>query len=285
VASYPRLKPGTYEFRVTAANKDGVRSVAGAGLRLIVVPMIWETLWFRLLLAAALGLVVVFVVRGIFTRRIRRRLRLLEQQNVLQQERARIAKDMHDDIGARLTQIGILTEVFARGKSPQTAEIPSRINSLTRDVVQALDEIVWAVNPRNDSLEPLVRYLLNYAEEYLTGCAIRCRTNTPGRFPDRPVASDTRHNLYLAVKEALNNIVKHSGATEVRIEVTWSDNELELSLHDNGRGIQPEPTQRRHGEGLENLRRRLESLGGRTEIANAPEGGCRVRFILPLPPA
>lgn len=283
VATYPRLKPGTYEFRVTAANKDGVRSVVGAGFRLIVVPMIWETLWFRLLLAAVLSLTVVLVVRGIFTRRIRRRLRLLEQQNALQQERARIAKDMHDDIGARLTQIGILTEVFARGKAPQTAELPSRINSLTRDVVQALDEIVWAVNPRNDSLEPLVRYLLNYAEEYLTGCAISCRTNTPGRFPDRPVPSDTRHNLYLAVKETLNNIVKHAGATEVRIDVNFANDHLLLSLHDNGRGL-PAEAQRASGEGLENLRRRLESVGGHADIANAPEGGCRVRFVLPLPP-
>ncbi len=245
--------------------------------------MFWETLWFRLLVAAILGAALVAVARAIFTQRIRRRLRLLEQQNALQQERARIAKDMHDDIGARLTQIGILTEVFARGKSPQVAELPSRINSLTRDVVQALDEIVWAVNPRNDSLEPLVRYLLNYAEEYLAGCAISCRTDAPGRFPERPVPSDTRHNFYLAVKEALNNIVKHASATEVRIEVKFSDRNLEFSLHDNGRGL-PEPSRLRPGEGLENLQRRLESVGGHTEISNAPEGGCRVRFVLPLPP-
>ena len=176
-------------------------------------------------------------VRYITTRRLRRRLERLEWQRVIERDRGRIARDIHDDLGAGLTQITLLSEL-ARRESPHEMEAHLvQISDTARELTQAVDEIVWAVNPRQDTLDGLVNYICQFAQEYLTVAGILCRLDVPGHLPPLPLSADVRHNLFLAVKEALNNIVKHAQAREVRLRLIQEHGRLTLVIEDDGRGL------------------------------------------------
>ena len=151
-----------------------------------------------------------------------------------------------------------------------------------------MDEIVWAVNPRHDTLEGLVNYLERFAQDLLVPAGIRCRFDLPVQFPDWHLTSEMRHNLFLATKEALHNAVKHSGASETLIQLIVNDTSFELSVEDNGRGFSPgaesSGTAGRlaSGNGLANMARRLEEIGGRYDIRSAPGKGTKVVFTLAI---
>jgi streptogramin lyase len=217
--TYPRLDSGDYHFEVRACNSDGDWGRSGAGITLIVAPFFWQTWWFRLSVAAAFTLSIIAIVRYVSFRRLRTQLRMLEQQAALQRERARIAKDIHDDLGANLTQIAFLGELANQDRSEPVAvgERIGKISATARQAVKSLDEIVWAVNPRNDTLAHLLDYAGQYAVDYLRLIGIRCRLDFPVDVPVRELSTDLRHKLFLVVKEALHNIFKHANATVVRL--------------------------------------------------------------------
>jgi signal transduction histidine kinase len=206
----------------------------------------------------------------------------IERQRALQEERARIAQDLHDDLGAALTQIRFLSAVESRdAQVPEgTREQLRKVSEKSHLLVTSLDEIVWAINPANDSLPNLANYLSHVAEEFFSTTAIRCRLDLDDRFPAVTLTSETRHNLYLAYREALNNIAKHSAATEVWVRFQWRDNALNIVIEDNGRGFLEAEAQ--PGEGLLNMRRRLEKIGGRFESESRPGAGTICRLWLPL---
>jgi signal transduction histidine kinase len=241
---------------------------------------------------AAVGLALVALVAGtaryMTSRRLRRRLERLEWQRVIERDRGRIARDIHDDLGAGLTQITLLSEL-ARRESPEEMETHLvQISDTARELTQAVDEIVWAVNPRQDTLDGLVTYICQFAQEYLTMAGILCRLDVPGHLPPLPLSADVRHNLFLAVKEALNNIVKHAGAREVRLRLVQEDGRLTLVIEDDGRGfdaataivVRPGEagSASTRGQGLENLADRLSSVGGRCSISSEPGRGTRVEL-------
>jgi signal transduction histidine kinase len=206
----------------------------------------------------------------------------IERQRALEEERARIAQDLHDDLGAALTQIRFLSAVESRDEAvPEGTR--SRLRQVTeksRHLVASLDEIVWAINPANDSLPKLVNYLSHVAEEFFTSTPIRCRLDVEETFPEVSLTSEVRHNVYLATRESLNNIAKHSQATEVWLRFKWSEGALQISIEDNGRGfVEPAAAQ---GEGLLNMRRRMEKIGGRFEFLSTPGTGTISRIWLPL---
>jgi signal transduction histidine kinase len=224
---------------------------------------------------------------------MRRRLEGLERQRAIERERARIARDIHDDLGARLTRISLLSDGVPTEtvSPPQASDALKRIFSTSRESVQALDEIVWAVNPRFDTLDSLASYLGNFAQDMLETAAIRCRLDVPVHLPIVPLTTEVRHNVFLAFKEALNNVLKHAEATEVRVSLSLESEVLVLSVEDNGRGFRPaapagNPLSARRdadaGCGLTNMRQRLAEIGGRCEIHSVPGGGSRVRFTMPL---
>jgi signal transduction histidine kinase/ligand-binding sensor domain-containing protein len=284
VATYTRLPPGRRVFRVMAANNDGVWNLEGASLELYVEPRFWQRRLVQTTAALLAAAAAVWLTRIVSLRRIQARVRELERQSAVERERARIARDIHDDIGASLSQIGILCEI-ARGKlarPEQAGADVSKIAVASRDAVERLDEIVWAVSPRHDTLESLASYLSYYVEEFFKETAFRVRQEIPAALPQRPLSSEARHNLFLAVKEALNNTLRHSGAAEVRLLVDWRDPELVVTVEDNGRGFDPNAGNS-PGNGLRNLRQRLEDLGGFCEIASQPGRGTAVRFILSVP--
>ncbi len=282
VAAYAHLPPDRYEFRVVACNNDGVWNEAGAALGFVVRPRFWQTWWFRTLLGAVSLGGGGWVVRTIAVRRLRRKLRRLEEQHAIEKERSRIAQEIHDELGANLTRIALLTEVGQkhRGNPDAVAENLGKISVTAREAVRAMDAIVWAVNPRNDSLDHFANYVSQFAEEFLRPSSIRCRLDIPADLPEHPISTEARHQLFLVVKEALNNVVRHSGASEVWLRLGMANEELNLSIEDNGHGIQAGAGAEH--DGLGNIRRRIENLGGRFELASA-SSGTTISLRLPLP--
>ena len=282
-AIYRHVPPGRYVFRVIAGNSDSVWSDDQPLLAVTVNPFFYQTAWFRgglgLLAVAGLSSVVALAMR----RRMRQRMEQLERQHDLERERSRIAQDLHDDLGAGLTEIGLLGGLLQDpNRVPERKqEALDRIVQRCRDLVMALDEIVWAVNPRNDSVNSLSGYLCRYAQNFLEPTSIRCRLEAREAEPDFPLNSEQRHHLFLAFKEALTNVVRHSGATEVQIRISLTDDGwLRIGIDDNGHGLPP--TVSAGADGLENFRRRMAQIGGRCEITDGPGGGVSVRLSLPL---
>jgi signal transduction histidine kinase/ligand-binding sensor domain-containing protein len=283
-ATYPRLDSGKYTFEITACNGDGDWNKTGAHISLEVAPFFWQTWWFRLTVVAAFTLSIIAIVRYISFRRLRAQLHLLEQQAALQRERARIAKDIHDDLGASLTQIGYLGELahLNRDEPEKVAERIGKMSATARQAIKSLDEIVWAVNPRNDTLAHLIDYASQFAFGYLRLAGIRVRLDFPKQILPRELPTDLRHNIFLAVKEALHNIVKHAGATEARLIARVTDQALEITVEDNGCGFAGAPDDAL-ADGLRNMRQRMADIGGECRVESQPGSGTRVILHLPWP--
>jgi signal transduction histidine kinase len=248
MASYQHLDPGEYTFHVRACNSDGVWNEEGASFGFSVVPFFWQRLWFRVTGLVVFTGVVVVLARYVSFRRLRTRLRVLEQQTALQKERARIARDLHDDLGARLTEIVMLSDLtLHENGNGEPKQRVGQISAAARQGIKSLDETVWAVNPRNDSLSHLVDYIGQFAVEFLRSANIRCRVDLLENAPDHPVSAEVRHNLLLVVKEALNNIVRHSGATEARLRVQLMKERACMIIEDNGCPLRRMDTRRRMG--------------------------------------
>jgi ligand-binding sensor domain-containing protein/signal transduction histidine kinase len=290
VVIYSYIPPGSYRFEVTACNSDGVWNPAGVSQAFTVEPYFWQTWWFRI----GTGLVAAGLLSGgalgIARWRLRRKLERLERQRAIERERARIARDIHDNLGANLTRISLLSQ-FAHGEldNPQGAAVQlNRIYETTREMTRAMDEIVWAVNPEHDTLDSLVNYLGKFAQDYLGSLGIRCRLDLPVQLPQWLITAEVRHHSFLALKEALHNVVKHAAASEVSVSLTTTHNSFTLAARDNGRGFVPgawmqEPPQetgRSSRNGLVNMRKRLEKIGGHCEIRSTPGAGTEVKFIV-----
>jgi len=301
------IKPGT-ELRMTGIWQVDTAPYSELGQRVAAVRILprspadlvvlsrppWWTLEHAL--AVIGGMALVLLAASIWIRQLHRQveqrseqlaneIRLregTERQRALQEERARIAQDLHDDLGAALTQIRFLSAVESRdGTVPEgTRSQLRKVSEKSRYLVASLDEIVWAINPANDYLPKLANYLCHVAEEFFSTTSIRCRLDVDERFPPVTLTSETRHNLYLAFREALNNVAKHSEATEVWLRFKWNDGVLNISIEDNGCGF-VEATAK-SGEGLINMRRRLDKIGGRYDLASQPGEGTVSRISLPF---
>ncbi len=292
VAEYSYLPPATYDFRVMACNNDDVWNEAGASLAFSVMPWFWQTWWFRtgalLAGAAAVGTVVLLVTR----RRVRVRLQQLERQRAVERERARIARDIHDDLGASLTRITMLSQSVRAelDNQQQAASDVDEIYGTARELTRAMDEIVWAVNPKHDTVDSLVTYLGRFAQSFLSSAGIRCRIDVPVHLPAWSLTAESRHNVFLAFKEALHNVVKHARASEVRISLEVLSHGFVLLIADNGCGFDLNGFKEAAkdagdarlacGNGLLNMRKRLEEINGDCEWETSPGEGTRVKFVL-----
>jgi len=276
-AAYTRLPAGKYRFLVAAGGNEGEWSESAAALALTVRPFFWQTWTFRLTSLAGFTGSIIAAVRYVSFRRLRRRLRQLEEQSALHQERARIAKDIHDDLGANLTQISLLGELAQQDRAaPEKAgEHIAKISVTARQLIKSLDEIVWAVNPSNDTLSHLLDYTGQFALDYLRVAGIRCRLDFPEQTPTLEVSTDVRHNLFLIVKEALHNIVKHAHATEVWLRAQLTQDTLRLSVEDNGCGFEGSP-QQPGADGLRNMRQRAAEIGAQCRIESKAGAGTSV---------
>ena len=281
VAIYNYVPPGQYRFRVVACNSDGVWGESGDGVSFVVKAHFWQAWWVLLLAAIALLAVVGGVARLVEKRKLHRRLAHLEQERALQRERARIAQDLHDDLGSSLARISLLSGL-AKVDRENPAQLETHMDKIAQSAaqtVQALEEIVWAVRPGSDSLQSLVDYIAHFANELFDGNTARCRLDLPHDLPAIPLPPDVRHNIFLVVKEALTNAFKHAGASEVRLQASLSGNYLQILIEDDGRGFDPVSASTRGSRnGLGNMQRRVEALGGALKIQSEPGKGTSLRL-------
>jgi len=282
-ASYSRLSPGNYRFRVQASSDGRVWEEPGAALALNATPYLQETLWFR---AVVLGLVlflVAAVVQWVVSLQHQRKVERLERLGALDRERARIAQDLHDDLGAGLAQVGLLSSIIQQSatSSERTQKHLRQITNTSQEMVGALDEIVWAINPKHDSVTSLSDYFCGYAQELFQPTKIRCRLDIAKDLPSDTLDAHRRHSFFLAFKEALTNVIRHSQAAEVWILISADAHNLLVVVEDNGKGFAARPAGV-GADGLGNMSRRMTQLGGRCEIQSVPDSGTRVRFVLPL---
>ncbi|HWN93511.1 MAG TPA: triple tyrosine motif-containing protein, partial [Methylomirabilota bacterium] len=289
-ARYTKLDPGEYTFHVMAANEDGVWNRAGTSLAIVVLPPpppLWKRWWFIVATAACVVGLIVAVVHYLSTQKLQRQVALLRQQEALEKERARIARDIHDQVGASLTQVALLGELVETDKdSPEEIQgHAQQISQTARETTRALDEIVWTVNPQNDTLEGLVNYTCKYAQDYFAVAGLRYRFDLPAELPAHVIAPDVRHNVFLASKEAITNVVRHAKATAAWVRLKLERDSFTLEIEDNGHGVAGlDLNAPRTRNGLKNMRKRMEDVGGTFSIAPGSEGGALVCLKVPLAP-
>lgn len=287
-AHYGPLRPGEYRFQVTACNNDGIWNETGSTINLKVLPHFWETWWFECLAGVLLIGAVFGAVRFAVTRNLRKKLEQLKQQRAIERERERIAKDIHDDLGAGLTQIMLQSALARREPQEQIQTHLAQISGTARELVGAMDEIVWAINPENDTLDGLVTYVGKYVQEFVSQAGLRCRLDLPAQLPVLVLSADVRHNLFLAIKEALNNAVKHAQAAEISLLLKMQPAGFSLVIRDDGRGFVPgaagmppaDSSRISSGHGLRNLVDRLEKIGGVCTIRSEPGKGTEVALTV-----
>jgi ligand-binding sensor domain-containing protein/signal transduction histidine kinase len=275
IAFYTNIPPGSYRFEVAATDSDGRWTPTSAGVALVVTPLWWQR---RPVEAAGIILLVAvsaFTARFVALRRARARLAELEREQALERERSRIARDLHDDLGSRLAQIAIIAE------GPEASRSFERVSGVAHDAMRTMDELVWTVNARNDTVESFSEYAAEFANEHLALAGLRYRLQFQPDLEGFALAADTRRHLYLAFKEAIHNIVKHAGATEVHIGLTVKDGILTLDVADDGRGL-PAAAAAGTGNGLHNMRERMAAAHGWLRIDSSAGGGTRLTFSAPL---
>lgn len=265
--NYASLPAGDFRFEVRAVDADGQVSQQPAGFDLSIAAPLWRRWWFLTGMVALLTGALI----TLYDYRVRHLL-------AMERLRTRIATDLHDDIGASLTQISILSELARRGAGPQ---VLSDIANIARGLVSDMSDIVWAVNPRHDRFEGLVHRMRRFANDVLGGADIDVDFQTANLPADVAVPLDSRRPLYLVLKEAVNNVARHSGAQKAAIRLEVDGGDLRLTVSDDGRGF--DPSQSHAGEGLTSVSRRMREVGGSATWEAMPGGGTRFTAVLPLP--
>jgi signal transduction histidine kinase len=293
-ALYGRLLYGQYRFRVAARYADGPWQESSQTFAFVVPTPLYFQTWAICLYGLSAIALVTGIVRVVSHRRLRFTLARLEQQQSLERERMRIARDMHDEMGSKLTKISFLSEhaqVEAEAAGPLAGKIES-IAQTSRELLKTMDEIVWVVNPHNDTLENLVTYLSHYATEYFQNTDIECELRLPPEMPPYPLSSEMRHNLFLTFEETLNNVLKHSKASKVKVEMALTALEFEIKISDNGGGFAVPDLSLTNGRtrggpggnGLKNMRQRLAGIGGECLVSSQPGSGSTITMRIRLNP-
>jgi signal transduction histidine kinase/ligand-binding sensor domain-containing protein len=266
--TFAHLAPGSYHFLVRAVDADERASPEPAVVAFTIAAPVWQRWWFLTLAATLVGL----TGYGLHRYRVGR---LLEVERV----RTRIATDLHDDIGANLTRISVLSEVASYRSGGDDDSLAS-IARISRESVESMSDIVWAVDPRRDSFRDLVRRMRELADEALTVRGVHVRFSAPEADGELRFGHELRRQFYLIFKEALNNASRHSGCEQVEVAVELDRRGLALEVADDGRGF--DPAAGTEGNGLVNMRRRAEAMGARLEVRSAPGTGTTVRLEVPF---
>jgi signal transduction histidine kinase len=272
-ASYASLPAGSYRLRVTASNSAGQWNKTETTLVIVVVPAWWETLAFRIVLSVVAAALIALIARHLARRGLQRRFQRLERENALEKERSRIARDLHDDLGASLTEVSLIAEALTETGPPEMATQLQRLASRTRRLSTDLSSIIWTMNTTNTTLDRFAAFVRRYAERLFRYTTTRCLVTGVDGIPAIPVEPHLQHQLLAVTKEALNNILRHAHATETQIDLRCDGTTFEISIRDNGVGFNPEAAAEAAGNGLRNMRSRAADLRGELEIAASPGGG------------
>jgi signal transduction histidine kinase len=280
-----KLQPGADWPRATiegqlaeSPRSNWPENVVGMATLEPVTVAFWQTGWFQITLLTVCVLVTLFSLQLMAQLALQHKERWL-----LQQERTRIAREIHDDIGSRMTQLVLQGEVaqcgLAEGSKPR--QQVGQICEDARKLLATMDEILWAVNPQRDTLRDFTSYVCKYAEECLKSTPIQCRFDVAEEAAPAVFNLPLRRSLFMAIKEALNNAVKYSEASELHLEIHWRDQRLVVVVQDNGKGFDPAAVNPERN-GLTNLRQRMNELGGTFRVTSSPGHGCRVEFDVPV---
>jgi len=277
--SYNKLPPGTYVFHVKGVNHNGIVNDIGDRLTVIIHPPFWKTGWFVTLASLALFTVFALVVRYVSQRNLKEKLWRLEKEQAVEKERNRISQDMHDDLGSGLTKIAILSEVVKKqindpAKARQQLE---NISESSRELVDNLQDIIWVLNPKNDTLESLAAYIREYASKFFEPFGIEMQFIYPDEFPDIKLSEETRRNIFLALKESFNNIGKHAWCNKVKVCINATKDGIDITVLDDGRGFDARNV-RQFGNGLANIQHRIEQIGGKYEIISEKGAGTKTKI-------
>ena len=273
--SFAWLAPWSHRSCGRATTAEGDAGAEPATLTFQIVPPFGQGRW----LGWAVALVLAVLLESLHRLRHRRRLEL-------EAIRTRIATDLHDDIGSNLSRLAILSEVASRGLDGGNPAVKNRLEqiaSVSRDLVDSMSDIVWAVNPSRDRLLDLVRRMRHFADDVLSSRDIELRFGAPADGDEVPLGSDTRREVFLVFKEAVNNVARHSGARHVEIELGVDDGWLALEVADDGHGFDPARTaEAGNGDGLLSMKRRADNLGGAFEVISSPREGTTLTLRVPL---
>lgn len=268
-AGYTQVKAGDYIFKVRGTNSDGVWNTAGASIRITITPPFWKTWWFTLLVVLAAGGGIAMAI----TYRVRQLLKF-------ERLRSKIAADLHDDIGAGLTEISIMGEVVTRKLPDASKELVSKeienIGETSRHLINSMTDIVWLVNPRRDSLYDLISRLGDSYKETLTPTGIQFKTHNLESLKKVRLSMDYRQHLLLIFKEAINNSLKYGGGTEIVLKAELEGKKLKMQLSDNGTGFDNGKVT--SGNGLKNMQTRARQIGGSLSILSSLGNGTTVQF-------
>lgn len=285
---YAKVQPGKYKLHINASNSDGEWCKEDRTIVISIQPPFWMKTWFILLCSIALILAIGLGVQAYFKKRLRRKnLKIREQQveiehqKALEQERKRIARDMHDDLGSGLTQIKrIITKAKRRVEVPEVEPYLAEMEEYAEDLVENMQGIIWAMDSGQSLLEELVAYIRRYAKEYLIDNEIDCHIKVIENWPTLHVSAEIKRNVFLAVKEAIHNIVKHANASKVELVLGWEDG-LTIMIQDNGIGI-GKGKQRIYGNGIKNMKSRMADIKGEFRIEQISGKGVKLMFFAPL---
>ncbi len=283
-ASYVNVPPGRYQFRAIGLAGDQNPVSGGIALGILIDPPFWRRPWFWPFIAAGSVAVLGSALFTHHRRRSQQRLALLRFQNALEQDRSRIARDLHDDIGTRVSVINLTTALAKRDLEHDLMKTRNHLNSIsgyTRELVVAMEDLVWAVDPACDTLDHLAAQLSRLTGELFSGSPVRCHLDIPAMLPARPLGSEFRHHLALAVKESLHNIQKHAGPCEMFLSLDFDGKVLTITVRDTGCGFNP--CDQSVGHGVRNITARIREIGGEQSVRSSPDEGTTVFISCTLP--
>jgi signal transduction histidine kinase len=283
LANYTGLAPGTYVMTVSACNENGIWNEHEPTLEITVIPYWWQTLWFRLITLCLLIISVALIVRYLSELKLRRRLDQLEREHALEKERARIARDVHDELGSSVTGIRFLVRRLT-DEDPENSRgrVIEQLSGQTQRLAFDLERVVWSVSPKNDSLDRLAFFVGKFAKNFLGGASIDCLLECPTVIPKRTIAPDIQHHVLSVTKEAINNVLKHSRATQVVVRIEYENDVFKLSIRDNGIGFNLDAPENAERNGLGNMQSRVAEIGGSLTIQSSPSRGTHVRVTVPI---
>ncbi|MEP7129327.1 MAG: triple tyrosine motif-containing protein, partial [Chitinophagales bacterium] len=276
------LTPGNYTFSLRAKKYDSDWSNP-IHFQLDIEPPYWQRWWFRGILITILAIGAYYLIKYITGRNYRIKLREVKAQQALAEERNRISSDMHDDLGADLSNILMLTRISNQSNKnePLKNKQLSEIEQFTTRLIGKVDEIIWALNPNQDSLQDLVDYINDYCGQFLDHAFLKGKINIPYPVPNKNITAVFRRNIFLVIKEGINNIIKHSGATSFSLELKFDGGQVDITLQDDGKGFLDNDKLER-GNGLINMQKRIKQLGGEIDIRSVPGNGTVLNIRVPI---
>ena len=279
-ARYGKLGHGHYVFEIQSANNEGTWSAPQQLLTIVIRPPFWLTWWFRILCLIAFAAIIFFTSRYYLKRKLEKQIRIIEKKLAVNNERLRISRDMHDELGTGLSKIALLSEVGKKSNTP-TKDIIHEISNTSRGLADKMGEIIWTLNPQNDTLGNLAAYLKEYVYETTENIPIQIIFDFPEEIPDISLSHLYRRQLLLITKEALNNALKYAQATQISLGLSVCGTVVQFTIQDNGLGFDINQTfNERMGKrnGLGNMKARMDSIGGHYELTSEKGNGTEIKY-------